>query len=171
MPTMRAMRKDTRLRTLIVILCLSLVSIVFFGAIYYVGYSKAFKSQLYFGNEIFGIGIVTVIYIAYLEQHKDGLRLTIGDYTLVIYIVVLFMLIGLFGGLKKGEILKEKTNQTPKTRINLLELASPLQGQMVFLLEKYAVFLKQNERTVTAIPTSLIRLIEELPDAKAGTKP
>lgn len=170
-PTMRARWKDTVFRTQIIISCLGLASIVFFWAIYYLGYSKAVKSNLYLGTGIYCIGIVTFIYVAYLKQHKGGLRLAIGDYSIVIYIVVFFMLMGWFRGLENGESLKERTNQAPKTRINLLELAPPLQGQMVFLLEKYVVFLKQNEKTVIAIPTSLIRLIEELPDTKVGTKP
>jgi hypothetical protein len=119
--------------------------------IYYLGYSKAVKSQLYFGCEIAFIGIFSSIYIAYLKPHKDGLRFEIVDYNFVIYIVVSFVLIGWLRGLGNGERLKERTNRTPKTRISLLELASPVQGQMVFLLEKYAVFLKQNERTVTLI--------------------
>jgi hypothetical protein len=174
MPIMRVWWKDTdtRIRFLTVILCLILVLIpVVFWTIHYLGYSKAVRSQLYFGVEMVVIGIISLSYIASLKPHKDDLRLAIGDYKFVIYIVVLFMLMGWFRGLAGGERLKERTNQTPKIRISLLELASPLQGQMVFLLEKYVVFLKQNETTVTAIPTSLIRLIEELRDAEAGTKP
>ena len=131
------------------------------------GYWKINKSQLYFAWKVASVGIWTFAFLLYLMKHRQPF----GVSWLVIAFFVSYMLFGWFDGLSGGERLKETTNEAPKSRITVLESASPLQGQMVFLLEKYAVFLKQNERTVTAIPTSLIRLIEELPDGKAATKP
>lgn len=142
--------------------------IVLRTVLYYMGYWKIDKSQLYFAWKAASVGIWTFAFLLYHMKHRDSVRQPFGVYWLVIAFFVSFMLFGWFDGLSGGERLKETTNEAPKSRITVLESASPLQGQMVFLLEKYAVFLKQNERTVTAIPTKLIRLIEELPESKGN---
>ena len=160
---------DTRInkqsKTILIIACglIALMPVLSY-IIYYFGYLKVVLSQIYAIFLTSSMFIVLLIFV-FIVQFKNPLR------SIIFFFITIFMLNAWFVGLKMGEQMGERTNQPPKTRIMLLESKTPLQGQMVFLLDKYAVFLKQNERTVIAIPTSRIGLIEEIPDAKTAIKP
>ncbi len=156
---------------MLVVISLFVLVPVSFSILAYVGFMKVDTWRLHLiwmcGSAIACI-FGSRVYLA--RQHKDSTGEPFAGYKFVILVVPWLLAVGFFKGLTDAEVLKERTSEAPITRITLSEWP-PVEGQTIFLLEKYVVFLKHNERAVSAIPTSLIRLIEELPHVKTETKP
>ena len=106
----------------------------------------------------------------YVRKSKGLLGDSFATYGFLVVAVPAFMLIGFFNGLLDGEDLVNRTDKAPTARVVLSEGSAPLQGQIMLLLEKYVVFLKHGEKTISTVPVSLVRLIEELPEPKGEAK-
>lgn len=122
---------------------------------------------------LYGISAIPIALVCvgftkwYIARIEPSVREPFTGYHFLVSLAPFLILIPFYNGLADAELLKEGTKEMPKTRLTLSEAAPPMQGQIIFLLDKYVLFLKQNETTVTAIPTALIKSIEELPGSKS----
>jgi len=150
----------------------SAMILIFFGTpvllciFYIIGY-KSIRLQDLYNFSVFPIALLLIyFYKVYEQKAKLRIEKPFPNFGLFIFGGLFLMILATYNGLSTAEQVKDGMRQPPRVRITLAEPSPPMQGQIIFILDKYVLILKQNETTLSAIPSTIIRFIEELPETK-----